>query len=514
VSDRVSKPHKSGPMRPGDSALDCLARRRCSLAALVILAALSALGGCGERASAPSKLPEIAWFKGSMEQALAAATVQNKPLLVYWGAAWCPYCQTLKKTVFTRADFVEKTELFIPVYLDGDLPGAQAWGHTFKVTGYPTVLVLRPDHSEVARLSGGMDLSMYASLLDQALRDERPIQEVLTGAHGAEDCHRLAFYGWDADALGMDPTGLAAALKTSAARCHGTDQVRLELLALNMVLQSKASPATLKEPILSLFERLASAPSLHGSTDLLTGFDDSLYAAVNEQGPAFANKFRERYVARMREASDNPQLADSDRLIELASALEATQALSPDHAIPSALQEQARARVQTALAAQGDRFARNDIVNAAAIVYEALGDTEAAVQMYERELPNTRTPYYYMSHLAALAEKRGQRAEAIVWYAKAYEASQGPMTRVRWGSAYVRAMMRLIPDDVARIRVTALKVGAEMRAPDATAGHSGRVVDQLRKATERWATTPERRAVLTELVAHLPQEADAVAKAT
>jgi protein disulfide-isomerase len=53
--------------------------------------------------------------------------------------------------------------------MDGDLPGAQVWGDTFKVSGYPTVLILKPDRTELARMSGGMDLSQYGSLLDNAL---------------------------------------------------------------------------------------------------------------------------------------------------------------------------------------------------------------------------------------------------------------------------------------------------------------------------------------------------------
>jgi hypothetical protein len=74
--------------------------------------------------------------------------------------------------------------------------------------------------------------------------------------------------------------------------------------------------------------------------------------------------------------------------------------------------------------------------------------------------------------------------------------------------------MRLTPDDVGRIRTAALKVAAEMAAPDASAGRSGRAADQLRNATQIWAITPERRAVLAELAAHLRQAADAAVRGT
>ena len=91
--------------------------------------------------------PAIVWYSGSVESAFAAARAQNKPVFLYWGAKWCPPCHELKATVFSRPDFVEKLKLFIPVYLDGDDPGAQKWGDRFGVSGYPTVLVLRADQS-------------------------------------------------------------------------------------------------------------------------------------------------------------------------------------------------------------------------------------------------------------------------------------------------------------------------------------------------------------------------------
>jgi protein disulfide-isomerase len=77
----------------------------------------------------------IAWYGGSVESAFATARTQNKPVFLYWGAKWCPPCHELKATVFSRPDFIEKLTLFIPVYLDGDDPGAQKWGDKFGVSG-------------------------------------------------------------------------------------------------------------------------------------------------------------------------------------------------------------------------------------------------------------------------------------------------------------------------------------------------------------------------------------------
>src|SRR5688572_15422495 len=46
--------------------------------------------------------PGIAWFDGDVDAAFAAAQASNKPVLLYWGAKWCPPCKQLKSAVFSR----------------------------------------------------------------------------------------------------------------------------------------------------------------------------------------------------------------------------------------------------------------------------------------------------------------------------------------------------------------------------------------------------------------------------
>jgi len=47
-------------------------------------------------------------------------------------------------------------------------------------------------------------------------------------------------------------------------------------------------------------------------------------------------QFRDRYVARLMDAADKGDLAEADRLLALAGALDATKSLSADHTIPVA----------------------------------------------------------------------------------------------------------------------------------------------------------------------------------
>jgi len=93
----------------------------------------------GADAAAIDETSGIDWFDGSVEEAFAAAEREDKPLFLYWGAEWCPYCKQVKATIFTRRDVIRRTRQFVAVELDGDAPAAQQAGENFGVLGYPTM---------------------------------------------------------------------------------------------------------------------------------------------------------------------------------------------------------------------------------------------------------------------------------------------------------------------------------------------------------------------------------------
>lgn len=96
----------------------------------------------------------IDWRKDNdVDAAFTQAKLAKKPLFLYWGAVWCPPCNQVKATIFNRQDFIDRSRHFIPVYLDGDTPSAQKLAAGFKVRGYPTMILFKPDGTEITRFT-------------------------------------------------------------------------------------------------------------------------------------------------------------------------------------------------------------------------------------------------------------------------------------------------------------------------------------------------------------------------
>src|SRR2546429_8648086 len=145
----------------------------------------------------------ISWYKGDVDSAFGVAKAEKRPVFLYWGAVWCPPCNPVKATIFNRQDFIERSRFFVPVYIDGDSPSAQRLGARFKVSGYPTMILLKPDGTEITRLPGEADAEQYIRVLSMGINGARPVKETLSAAldtRGAaaklssDDWRMLAYY--------------------------------------------------------------------------------------------------------------------------------------------------------------------------------------------------------------------------------------------------------------------------------------------------------------------------------
>ena len=65
--------------------------------------------------------------------------------------------------------------------------------------------------------------------------------------------------------------------------------------------------------------------------------------------------------------------------------------------------------------------------------------------LLKANLARSHSPYYLMSQLGGNARKLGKPDEALRWYEQAFDKSEGPATRLQWGSSYLTALVDLAP---------------------------------------------------------------------
>lgn len=503
--------------------------------ALAALLLATVLAGCqrseeksAERQAAPppaaasvAHVEGIDWFEGDVDAAFAAAAQQNKLVFLYWGAEWCPPCHDLKAHIFPRSDFQQALRQFVAVYLDGDAPGAQRIADAFGVLGYPTVVVLKADRTELARISGGSDLASYADVLDLALDSAQPLDAVLASLKGdssrrlaAAECRRLAWNDWSES--GADAADLVPALQLAADRCPQESRVegdRLRVQAAGMAATAQresidkgARPDAGLVRLIGSVNDLLSDPqrSLDAGTALLY-LDEDFFVAARHAAPAGAAALQQRYLAFLDALEGDARQSDTVRLLTAARRLQAAKALGAQEKVPEAIARRARTTLDTFLARDYDANARAGIINSASWVLYELGDDARLRALLEQQLKLSRTPYYYMPDIADIEERAGNKAAALDWLERGYRESKGPATRFQWGAQYVNGLLRMSPGDERRIRGAVLDVIGELDGPDRIHARARVRLEKLDAALTEWAATNGSRATLDAIAARWRQ---------
>jgi len=442
--------------------------------------------GTATSAGTSPQASAIDWRHGDVDDAFAEARESGRPVLLYWGAVWCPPCNQLKAGLFKDPAFIALTGRFVPVYLDGDEEGAQAWGERFGVRGYPTLIVLDPQQNELTRVAGGNDSAELTRALTVAAGRRSAVADTLKlalaspGRLDAEDWQVLGDYGWEVDASRLsgdkDATEILQQLAKSAPDAALTRRFALLGLAAGDI---DKAPAT---EVRELLQAVLAAPEeVRRNRDLL-GYRGVALVDRASAGPASREALGGQLLRALQRADaargDRPDDALSRVITEIALArLE-----QPKGALPAPLADTVRERVAAADAAATTADERQATVSTAAYALRQAGDDAAAESLLRAELQRSETPYYYMPELAELAEARGDRTAAVDWLRQAYEGAQGPATRVQWGVLYVEGLLRLVPEDATTIEAATSQVIAELD------GQPGGYHQRTRQRFERLAS--------------------------
>ncbi len=454
----------------------------------------------------------VAWFKGDVDAAFAEARRSNKPVFLYWGAVWCPYCNQVKATLFNRADFAERAKQFIPLELDGDSPEGQKLAARFKVRGYPTMILFRPDGTELTRLPGEVDAQRYLQVLALGMNANRPVKEVLAAALAgkpttADDWRLLAFYPFDADeeqlvskaALPDTLARLAAAVPPAQAELA----TRLALKAFVAQAQVQPLPKLASDAGAQLLAKLLADPAeVRSHFDLLIVDPDKVLTLLTPAGGASRLALAAQWSKSLESLAQDATLSTTDRLSALGARVALGKLAGATPLDPALL----RSQVSAADAATSNGFERQSVIYTAAGVLTDAGLLDDSDALLKAELKRSHAPYYFMRMLGGNAKKRGDVAAALKWYEAAWTASQGSATRLQWGGGYLNGLLDLVPSDEARIEAASSKLFAETAStPNAFYERNRAVLERSAKKLAEWNAGGKHQAGYRRIVAQAAQ---------
>ena len=463
----------------------------------------------------------VAWLAAAtdadIDRAFTQAKAQAKPVLLYWGATWCPPCNQLKATLFNRQDFAAQSKSFVAVHVDGDRPSAQKLGARFKVGGYPTMILFTAGGSEITRLPGEVDAPQVMALLQDGLAGGRPIAAVLAEARAgqsvnANEWRMLAFHSWEVDESGLldradRPAVLAELARKSQAQSDAEVTTRLWLKALAASDDGKGikPDATLRQRVHTV---LGDAGLARTHMDVLIGGATDIVKVLTADDSADRTQLVAQFDATLVRLQADASLSRSDRVsallerVALARLGQAKDTTRPS--LPAALVQEVRELSVRMDREVTDPYERMAVITAVAYVQGQAGLWADSDALLKANLAKSHSPYYLMSQLGSNARKLGKKDAALRWYQQAYDRSQGPATRLQWGAGYLGALVELAPTDAARIEKAATQVFADAaKDPGSFHDRSARSLQRVGKRLVTWSADGKHATSMKRLQAKL-----------
>ena len=415
-----------------------------------------------ESSNEPEHVGEgIPWYEGSVEEAFKLAKAENKPIFLYWGAVWCPPCNQLKATVFKQRSFIEKTRLFVPVYLDGDTDNAQKYGEKFAVSGYPTLIVFDPAGEEITRIPGGLNLDRYVEVLDLSLQNFRSASQIFADLKKGNtleerDFRLMSLYSWSQDKgklLSDDAAELLYRMYSACPSEMRMEKSRLFTAWWTFRLQSLTDENKVAEP-LSRAELVEAGSNIEKILNDEALVENNLFFILYDRGSSISALTardtieRERLLSLWKSAleliENNKNLSLMENLFPLQAEIYLDNIESADEFFVDAdFQKEILQKVKLAREKIDNKYDQSAVVYRAWNILKLANLNEDAESMLKEELARTDSPYYFMVDLADAAQKAGREDEAVSWLKRAYEESKEGSTRFQWGIIYLEGMVEM-----------------------------------------------------------------------
>jgi len=149
------------------------------IASGLLLAAAAMAAGCDTSGTAPNVAgdaprsaageatdPAVPFVAG-YDRGYRLAREQGKPMLVFFTAGWCNFCNQMVAETFADAQVIEWSGRFVCIEVDADAEPDIC--RQFRVQGYPTIQFLSPRGVPLNRVVGRRPADQLVSQMQAAL---------------------------------------------------------------------------------------------------------------------------------------------------------------------------------------------------------------------------------------------------------------------------------------------------------------------------------------------------------
>jgi hypothetical protein len=257
----------------------------------------------------------------------------------------------------------------------------------------------------------------------------------------------------------------------------------------------------------TLLKLLADAGAARVHLDMLTNYPSDITRALSKPGTPQRAELLQGFDVALKRFEADTTLSRADRMGALIAQVDLARIDAKKDAkvaLPEPLLVDIREQTARADREITDGYERQAVITAAAYLLDVAGLGAESDTLLKANLAKSHSPYYLMSELASNAKKRGDKAEALNWYEQAFDKSEGPATRLQWGSSYVNALVDLAPQDEARIEKAASQLFTEAaKQPDAFYERSGRSLQRVGTKLQAWNKAGTHGAAIKRLQAQL-----------
>ncbi|MFN8846194.1 MAG: thioredoxin family protein [Bdellovibrionales bacterium] len=462
---------------------------------------------------------QISWHKGPVEDALKMAKTQKKPMILYWGASWCPPCEALKLNVFPNPEFIEATKNFVMIYLDGDNKDAQIWGEKFGATGYPSLIVLNENAVELQRLNSLMSAPELAKELLQAQQNSQNMDELLENILqektldkiSPQSWTRLAKYRWENHPQWESrKEEFIAKFKLIVEKIpshFANEKNFFDFIILRYRLATLKPGEKLDSLVLDAGLELVNKIILDKKMTL-TFFEDITFGAETFPRGFFPDpsenrieliRFIMNYRKALWELYKHKDLTLQQRGYVLAGISELSSFHHPEYPVLTS-DEQKRLKDELLQTLNKSKSSQERVVvfNILPYIFKKLGKSDEARQLILKFQDKLGSKNLVYTQLANLDIDEGRLESALKWSEKAHATATGAATRSQWGQSYAQLLIEVSPKNHKQIwKVSQEIIDEGLSVKDGLSGRSARSLNRLKKNLISWSAkektpTPEK----------------------